>query len=96
MFSAIMERQNTPAPLLRAVVPAVPELLETLVARCLEREPDERPGAREVATVLAGYADLHGAPGLDELELLGLVRDMDTVATPIRTLRSLPVRKQRS
>jgi serine/threonine protein kinase len=93
MFGALMERRSKPAPRLRTLAPTVPDVIDALVANCLQRDPNPRPSPREVADVLAKYADQHGTASLAELECNGKLCDLDTVSAPIATLRSLPIRK---
>jgi Protein kinase domain len=49
-------------------VPACPAELAQLVMRCLDKQPEIRPAASEVAALLAKLADGAGVPSLDTLE----------------------------
>jgi hypothetical protein len=59
------------APDVRSLQPDTPEALARLVARCLQRDPELRPGAAEVAQVLAAFADSSGVARLEVLEREG-------------------------
>jgi serine/threonine-protein kinase len=65
---AIMDQHvRTPAPDVRVYASEVPEELVRLVARCLVKQPTERPRAMDIARELANWADAAGAPPLWEL-----------------------------
>jgi serine/threonine protein kinase len=61
----MMSRLLHEAPSVRAFRPSVPEPLARLVDGCLARQPDARPAAAELASQLAAWADLAGAPPLE-------------------------------
>jgi serine/threonine-protein kinase len=61
----MMGRLLDDAPSIRAFQPLVPESLAQLVARCLARQPEERPPASELAHQLSRWADAAGAPPLE-------------------------------
>jgi hypothetical protein len=65
-------------PDVRDLEPSVPEALSALVARCLLKEPAERPPAEEVACALAVIAG--DGPPLHELERAGALRDLEAIA----------------
>jgi hypothetical protein len=62
------------APDVRSLRPDVPAPLSRLVARCLEKNPPSRPGARELALELAELADSHGVAPVEILEREGALR----------------------
>ncbi|HMI92164.1 MAG TPA: serine/threonine-protein kinase, partial [Polyangiales bacterium] len=93
VFSAIMERQSTPPPKLRSLVPMVPDAVETVVAACLSRDPHDRPSAQRVADALARYADLHGAASLEQMEQSDRLCALEAPTPSTWTIRSLPARK---
>jgi serine/threonine-protein kinase len=68
----------------RTVEPSVPEPLAQLIARCLQREPGDRPRADAVAAELRAWADQAGVPSLERLPVLGAEL---TVPTPRRRAR---------
>jgi serine/threonine-protein kinase len=55
-------------PDLRALSPAVPAKLSDVVARCLAKEPGDRPTAQQVSAALSACADELGAAPLEQLE----------------------------
>ena len=57
----ILRNVVEPAPDVRTFAPVQAELAE-VVASCLEREPTDRPKARDLAQRLSAYADAQGAP----------------------------------
>jgi serine/threonine-protein kinase len=59
----------------RSLEESVPDDLAALVARCLQKEPEDRPGAAELASALAAFARARNAPKLEELEQAGGVCD---------------------
>jgi serine/threonine-protein kinase len=63
---------TAPPPPLRSVVPEVTDGIAAIVHRCLEKEPQNRPTATEVATVVG-----------TELERLGLSRISGTYRPPL-------------
>ena len=65
---AVMLRE---APDVRSLRPDVPAPLSSLVARCLEKDPQSRPAARELARELAELADGHGVAPVEILEREG-------------------------
>jgi serine/threonine protein kinase/Tol biopolymer transport system component len=55
VIGAILERQPPPP---SSVVPSLPQALDRLIAKCLEKDPDERwQSAKDVAIQLASIAD---------------------------------------
>jgi hypothetical protein len=63
----MMNRVLREAPGLREFQPSVPESLARLVDRCLARGSDDRPLASQLASQLAEWADVAGAPRLEQL-----------------------------
>jgi hypothetical protein len=68
-------------PDVRDLEPAVPAGMAQIAARCLLKEPPERPPAEEIARLLRSLAEAQGTPPLQELEAAGMLRDADAVAT---------------
>jgi serine/threonine-protein kinase len=60
-----------PIPNLRQLRPDIPEGLEHVVLRCLDRDRDRRPDAIELARLLAPYAGPNAAPSLERIAILG-------------------------
>ncbi|HVH46027.1 MAG TPA: serine/threonine-protein kinase [Labilithrix sp.] len=58
-------------PNLRDQVPGLPEGLEHVVLRCLQRDRARRPTAVELARLLAPYAGPNTAPSLERIAILG-------------------------
>ncbi len=56
-MSMIMMHVNTEAPTLGSVDPQVPAELEEVVASAMNKDPEERPGARELAAALRGAVE---------------------------------------
>ncbi|HWE26375.1 MAG TPA: protein kinase, partial [Polyangia bacterium] len=56
-------------PELRSIDASLPLSLSSLVARCLAKEPADRPTAAELAAELAAFADAAGAPSLAKLAM---------------------------
>jgi Protein kinase domain len=73
------------APDVRSIHADLPEALARLVACCLERDPESRRGAREVARELAAFADAEGASTLEALERAGALQALSP-AEPLETL----------
>jgi serine/threonine-protein kinase len=67
---AMISRLMRAAPSVREFQPSVPESLARLVARCLAGQPEDRPRAVELGRQLAGWADVAGAPRLEQLARL--------------------------
>jgi hypothetical protein len=59
------------APDIRSLHAEAPEALAHGVARCLERDPESRPDARQLAGELAAFANREGMATLEVLERLG-------------------------
>ncbi len=60
-----------PMPNLRQFRPDIPEGLEYVVGRCLERERERRPDVIELARMLASYAGPNATPSLERIAILG-------------------------
>lgn len=60
-----------PMPNLRYFRPDIPEGLEDVVGRCLERDRERRPDAVELARMLAPYAGPNATPSLERIAILG-------------------------
>jgi len=61
LMDLVIKHVKDPAPPLRSLVPDVPAVLDHLVARCLEKQPADRPqGAAAVAAGLRKAADATG------------------------------------
>jgi serine/threonine-protein kinase len=71
-------------PDVRELEASVPADLAEIVGRCLLKEPPERPEAAEIARALAAFADAHGAPELQELEIAGTLRDVEANAAELQ------------
>jgi hypothetical protein len=65
--SVILNRVAYAAPDVRTFAPDVPAPVAELVARCLAKEPAERPAAKEVAVALSAFADEEKTPSLESL-----------------------------
>jgi serine/threonine-protein kinase len=68
------------------VLPGAPKALVDLVARCLEKRPDARPGARDVCEALTAIADAEGAP--DAIAIARPRAAAPTSAAPEATTRA--------
>jgi serine/threonine-protein kinase len=78
--AAVIDRLIHAAPDARSFSPAVPAELADLVARCLAREPSDRPSAGELAQLMARFADRNHVPSVDALERAGALHDARTLA----------------
>ncbi|MBX3208501.1 MAG: protein kinase [Labilithrix sp.] len=67
----IQNIMHGPIPNLRAYRGDIPEGLEHVVWRCLDRERDRRPDVVELARLLAPYAGANAAPSLERIAILG-------------------------
>jgi hypothetical protein len=70
------------APDVRSFEAEAPAELADLVARCLERDPEDRPSARELALGLSTFADREGVGSLDTLERAGRLQFASSVQPP--------------
>ncbi|HTB72785.1 MAG TPA: serine/threonine-protein kinase [Polyangiaceae bacterium] len=70
------------APDVRSFQAEAPAELADLVARCLERDPEDRPSARELARELSTFADREGVGSLDTLERAGRLQFASSVQPP--------------
>lgn len=64
----------------RSLAPDVPTDIADLVARCLEKEPDRRPSAAELAGALGRIADGLGMASLPALEMESELFNLDAKA----------------
>jgi hypothetical protein len=65
------------APDVRSLLPDVPAPLSRLVARCLEKDPQSRPPALELASELAELAESDGVAQVEVLERDGALRAVE-------------------
>jgi serine/threonine-protein kinase len=72
------------APSVRAFQPSVPERLALLVDGCLARHPEDRPPAAELARQLSVWADVAGAPRLEQI--VGARRQVVATLSSVRGL----------
>ena len=70
------------APDVRSLHAEAPVALADLVARCLERDPEDRPSARELARRLAEFAEGEGVGSLETLERAGRLQATSSVQPP--------------
>ena len=67
----IQNIMHGPMPNLRHFRPDIPEGLEDVVARCMERPRERRPDVIELARMLAPYAGPNATPSLERIAILG-------------------------
>jgi eukaryotic-like serine/threonine-protein kinase len=67
----IQNIMHGPLPNLRAYRQDIPEGLEHVVGRCMERDRDRRPDVIELARMLALYAGPNATPSLERIAILG-------------------------
>ncbi|MBX3218344.1 MAG: protein kinase [Labilithrix sp.] len=67
----IQNIMHAPIPNLRDLRRDIPEGLEHVVWRCLERERERRPDVVELARMLAPYAGANAAPSVERIAILG-------------------------
>lgn len=83
----IQNIMHGPMPNLRDRVPDLPEGLELVVLRCLERDRSLRPTAVELARLLAPYVGPNAAPSLERIAILGPA--LVTTSAPLPTAPSV-------
>lgn len=66
-----------PRSLRELVGDTIPEVLSALIARCLDKEPNARPSAEDLARELLGLADALGAPPLEQIGEPRFLRNTD-------------------
>jgi serine/threonine-protein kinase len=67
----IQNIMHGPTPNLRDYRPDIPEGLEHVLLRCMERDRTRRPDVVELARMLAPYAGPNAAPSLERIAILG-------------------------
>ena len=67
----IQNIMHGPIPNLRDHRPDIPEGLEYVLWRCMERDRERRPDVVELARLLAPYAGANAAPSLERIAILG-------------------------
>ncbi|MBX3197193.1 MAG: protein kinase [Labilithrix sp.] len=67
----IQNIMHAPIPNLRDLRRDIPEGLEHVIWRCLERERERRPDVVELARMLAPYAGANAAPSVERIAILG-------------------------
>jgi serine/threonine-protein kinase len=67
LYGVVYAHLSAPAPDVRSLAPTVPAPLAELVARCLAKDPADRPTAEEVAREAQAIADEANVPALEEV-----------------------------
>jgi Protein kinase domain len=93
-YGSLLSAMLRDAPDVRSLEPDAPAALARAVARCLEKDPASRPGAKELSRELAELADGHRAAPVEVLEHDGALRgqgpSIHAQETLVETMRRQP------